>query len=434
VEKLSGRAQKAGASMAKGRRGLIIGWCVVAGVAGVLAWGMFGGWWNGRVTATNHAKAAATHANAFGFRLFNEVVKGKEQENVSLSGASAAMALAMFHAACDGESRKVLAEALGYPGGSDAELASAYGDLLRVLTDEGDATIRMANGLFVRDERSLKQPFVNTIRGSFAGELFGGPLEDPGMVMSINEWCKRHTDGMIPDMMGGEDVPNELTAAIILNALCFKAAWEHAFKPEKTTPRWFQPEEGEGFTVPMMEGDVQATMWRGTGVGAARLPYSGGSHSLVLMMPVGERKLADVRKELTPEWWAMVWKALDTASYELEVGLPKLKLKGELKLNGPLGALGLGPALGLGSDYSRMADGMGPEAGLSAMVRQKIAVEVDEHGARAAAVTEVEVVWRSALMEDEFHPTFDRPFLYMIVEKQTGAILFLGQVTDPRKE
>lgn len=383
------------------------------------------------VVASEPAKQAARHANAFGFRVLQELTKGQQQDNVAVSGLSAAMALALLHEACAGESRRVLAESLGFAGAPDGALATGYSDLLAVLNGRSEATVRMANAIYVRRDVDVLPTFVEVARQRFEAVARARDFADPRTLAELNAWVAVATDGMIPTILDRMDPAN---FAVLLNALFFQGKWQQAFDPARTQPRTFTPEVGEPFAVPMMSDQVQAVVHHDGTLGAVRLPYLGGDYSLVAMLPLAGRRLADLRAELTAKRWAALWTALSREATECGVGLPRFRVAATHALDAPLAAIGLGPALAAGqADYTRLALGMDARVPVAAQVTQKVVVEVDEAGSKAAAVTVVELKDASAVQPPTFQPWFDRPFLFAIVEQQTGAILFLGQITDPRR-
>lgn len=385
-----------------------------------------------KVTATDGAMTAAAGANAFGLKLFRQLVNAQPTDNLAMSGASAAMALALFKEACEGDSRRVVTDVLGYSGESEGKSATDYGDLIRVLNDSGDASVLMANALFARQGVTFEKAFMGTATGPFGAEVRSRDFLDPATVRELNDWCSKKTQRMIPRMLDELD-PNDF--AVILNALYFKGAWQTEFEASKTALRDFHPENGEPFKVSMMTGEVKGRMWHDKSAGVVRLPYRGGRFSMVLAMPAApDGKLADLVGKLTPDTWNAWWRRVEGGTNDLDVWLPKFKLTDFHDLNQPLIALGLNDALTAGrADYSRMVAGMNREAKVEAEVKQRVVVEVDEKGTKAAAVTTVEMGVASAPME-KFVPMFNRPFLFAIVDHRTGAILFLGQVMDPRKE
>lgn len=389
------------------------------------------------VTASEGAKAAASRANAFGFRLFGELAKQQSSGNFAVSGASAAMAFALFQQGNEGKGREAIATALGYAGADESRLAADYGDLFAVLNGKSKSTVLMANALFTKQGLTIEDAFLKSATGPFHAEVKSRDMGDPATLKELNDWCSKQTDGMIPKML---DQIDRDTFAVILNALYFRGTWLKQFDPRKTTEANFYPEGGKGpsggdggsFKVPMMSGEVDAVMWSGETFGAVRLPYEAGDYSMVLMMPVYGKTSGDMRAALTPAMWGELWGHLQRKPDELDVSLPKFRLSSNHDLNRALTGMGLGDALIAGrADYSRMVKGMDANAQVAADVRQRVVVEVDEKGTKAAAVTSIEAKVTSAPM---FSPHFNRPFMFAIVEHQTGAILFLGQVHDPRKE
>jgi len=387
------------------------------------------------VRASAAAKDAAQHANALGFRLLQQLVAGKERSNVAMSGLSAAMALALFHEACHGDSRRVLAAALGYPGaadgaGTEGVVAEGYGDLLAVLQGRTAATIRFANAVYVHQDVAILPDFLAVAQQRFGAVVRSRPFAEPKTLAELNGWVAQQTDGMIPAILDQMDPAN---FAILLNALYFQGQWQQEFDPTRTKPRDFHPEEGASFQVPMMQDRVMAVVHHDETLGAVRMPYRGGDYSMVVVMPLAGRQLADLRTELTESRWRALWASLAREASETAVGLPKFRVAATHALNKPLQALGLGPALEAGkADYSRLAAGMDATVPVEAKVTQRVVVEVEEKGSKAAAVTAVEMKVASAPMPPVFQPYFDRPFLFAIVEQQTGVILFLGQIVDPR--
>lgn len=417
---------------------LVLGIVALAAAVGISWYAMDGGG-SGRggggsnrpvVKASGQAKAAAPGANEFGFRLFNELVKGKEQQNLAVSGLSAAIALALFREGCEGPSRKCVGDALGYPGNDTGESARAYADLLALLNGRTEATVRTANAVVVKPGLVVEPAFLKTAQELFQADVSSRDLMAPETRQSLNDWASRQTDGMIPELMG--DV-NEETFAVLLNALYFAGEWEVKFAVGDTEPADFHPETGEPFKVPMMSGKVEAAVRSYEDFGAARLPYKGKDYSMVLMLPHEGKTLADVRAGLTQAKWAECLEELEYYGKETRVSLPKFRISTRGELTKALENVGLRDAIEVGkADYSRLVKGMAPPEPVYGTVFQQAVVEVDESGTKAAAVTEFHEGVKSAM--PDFIPNFNRPFMFAVVEHQTGAILFLGQVHDPRKE
>lgn len=378
-----------------------------------------------RVAPTDAAKQAAANSNAFGFKVFAEVLKGHESENVVVSGTSLAILLAMLHEGASGESQRVLAEALGHSNADAASAATAYGDLHKTLNGVGEATLLSANAMFLSKYEAFEKPFLDVATGRFDAGIFFRDLGDQAAVTELNEWCSQRTDGMIPVMF--EQLPSD-SFAVLLNALYFKGEWQQGFDPEKTELRTFWPEAGEPFEVTTMYSKVEARVWHDDRVGVVRIPYKGGDYSMVLVMPTKPKQsLSTVREHLSLGHWAKWWKHIEGKTEAWNVLLPKFKLTERHKLTGTLAKLGLGAALD-SADYSRMVK---HATGVGAEVEQRVVIEVDEQGTKAAAVTGGPTFFGEPVYE--FLPEFKRPFLFAILDHRTGAILFLGQVMDPRK-
>ena len=159
---------------------------------------------------------------------------------------------------------------------------------------------------------------------------------------------------------------------------------------------------------------------------ALELPYGRGNYSMVILLPLPDKKVGDIVEVLTPENWDHWMSAFDTLK-DLTIYIPKFSFSYKKRLNDPLITLGLGIAFSGGADFS----GISRDYDLYiSQVRHKTFIEVNEEGTEAAAVTSVEMRYTSA--GSSF--LLDRPFLFVIKEKYTGAILFMGKVSEPNVE
>ncbi|MCU1454206.1 MAG: serpin family protein [Acidimicrobiales bacterium] len=227
----------------------------------------------------------------------------------------------------------------------------------------------------------------------------------------INSWVARQTHGQIIELIP-RDLIDELTRLVLVNTITFKASWIERFRT--ATPGPFTTSDGTIATAQMMSGGSGAGAV-GAGWRSVAIPYDGGAH-LVVIMPT------DItRFELTPQ----VLQAAGTAHEELDVTMPKFSITSRIQLKPTLEALGVSDAFDPHrADLSRM-DGT-RNLYVSAVVHQAT-ITVDEKGTSAAAATAVIAKFSSKPGE----LIVDHPFLFAIRDDATGAILFLGLVTNP---
>jgi serpin B len=214
----------------------------------------------------------------------------------------------------------------------------------------------------------------------------------------------------------------------LINAIYFNGTWKYRFDQEKTSRRPFHitPENTVEVATMTQKGDFPYTS--NDLSSAIELPYGRGNYSMVFLLPLPEKSLDEVAEALTPENWQQWLDSFDTLN-DLTIYVPKFTFSYKKKLNDPLIDLGLDVAFSGNADFS----GINPDIDLYiSEVRHKTFIKVDEKGTEAAAVTSVEIRYTSAGPEYTF--LLDRPFLFVIKEKYTGAILFIGRVSNPTEE
>ncbi|HRK22741.1 MAG TPA: serpin family protein, partial [Fimbriimonadaceae bacterium] len=225
-----------------------------------------------------------------------------------------------------------------------------------------------------------------------------------------------------------DKIPPEMVLYIV-NAVYFKGGWQDPFDAKQTSDREFTPFDGKVKTVPMMHQTGEYEYQKTDKFAMARLPYGTGRLGMFVMLPNQGVPVADVVKQLNAKnWdaWTPKFKKL-----EGKIGLPKFKLEYSTSLNDALKALGMTEAFEAGkANFKGIA--ADPPLFIS-NVGHKTFVEVNEEGTEAAAVTDVAVAATAAPIapKETFELIANRPFVYAIVDKQTGAILFLGVMGDP---
>jgi serine protease inhibitor len=361
----------------------------------------------------------------FGLRLFQEVQRARPGENIFLSPASVAFALAMTHGGADGATRDAIARALGV---SPAEVGRSAAALRGALaSDREDVRIRVANSLWARDGVPFRPEFLRQTRADFGAEVATLDFGAPGAVARINGWVSEHTEGRIPSIVDRIDAREVL---FLVNAVHFHGRWTHRFDPRATRPGDFALADGRRVQHPMMSQTGQFATLTGEGWQAVRLPYGeDGRLAMYLFVPEEGRSLADFYRQLD----AAAWEGWMPGFREerVQVTLPRFRMEFQAALRPALEGMGMGVAF----DPDR-ADfgGMLPREFLDrnnayiTRVQHRTWVEVDEAGTEAAGATSVAIGIVS--MPPQF--TADRPFFVAIRDGRTGEVLFAGQVMDPR--
>lgn len=366
-------------------------------------------------------RAFVGQSNAFGVDLFARTAAG-DPGNVMLSPLSAATALTMLLNGADGETFAQIRAVLGYPAALDIAAINASARSLRtqLLAADPDVQLALANAVFHAAAYPVHGAFLAALRADFDAPAQALDFRAPTTLQAINGWASQNTNGRIPRVL--DEIDPDLVV-ILMNALYFKGEWSERFDAARTTPAAFTLASGSTVQVPTMQATVPARLAHGNGYAALELPYGRRNFSMVVVLP--EAPLAEFVPALTAARWAEISSALGDADEWAPtlVALPRFRFETDRTLNAPLQALGMTHAFDARADLSRM----GPGRLEVSFVKQNTFVEVNEQGTEAAAVTTVGVVQTS------LGPHFfaSRPFVFAIRERTSGALLFLGQVTNP---
>jgi serpin B len=326
-----------------------------------------------------------------------------------------------------GETKNAMARALKIEGMSLDELNRASAELLKALkSSDPKIELAIANSLWARGGVRFKEDFLARNRQFYGAEISTLDFSTPQSVETINRWVKDNTKGKISQII---DRINADQVMFLINAVYFKGKWQKEFEKTLTKEQPFHMPGGQQKPVPMMAQSGSYLYHRGDKFQAISLPYGKGGVSLYLFLPDKGSSLDDFLKGLSyRKWEEWINNFNDTPG---DVKLPRFKLDYEKTLNESLNAMGMGVAFNpREADFS----GIRPERDLYiSEVKHKAIVEVNEEGTEAAAVTSVGVTATSIQApKQRFTFVADRPFLMAIRDSQTGAILFMGAVMEPK--
>ncbi len=377
------------------------------------------------------AKVAAAAIDAFGLDLFRRLAASGG--NAVISPASIAVALSMAQAGARGETASQMDSVLhGAGSGSgaginalDQALAARNGTFKDVEGHDLTVALRIANAPFAQSGMALEPPFLDALASRFgAGLRLVDYRRDPEAARNlINAWVKGQTEGRIPELLAS-GILDSFTRLTLVNAVYMKAPWQVPFDTELTEPAPFTRADGSTVDVPTMAGGGQQLRYaEGAGWRAVELPYAGGSLAMTIVVP---DDLAAFVQHLGAAQFEQISGAL--AEREVELWLPRFPIQTEADLGETLSALGM--PLAFDPERANFS-GITTEERLyvSAVVHQAN-ISVDEKGTEAAAATAVAMA-ASAMPAGPVTLRVDRPFLFAVRDVPTGAILFLGQVTDP---
>ena len=313
-------------------------------------------------------------------------------------------------------------------GADDAALHGAASETLRAWNDPNRETYTLAvsNRIFTSTSRPPLPSFMR-----FTGEHYLAAAEalnfsdTEAARARINGWVEERTEQRIEELFG-PDAIQPTTQMVLVNAVYFHGSWECPFRAASTRPAAFRQDEGTVLQVPTMFSAVRSH-WtaRTRECRALQLPYAGGDLAMLFVLPSRRMStLAELEARWTQELLERDVGALHESS--LVVSLPRFRVAGEsLELKPTLQALGMRAAFERSADFSGIT---GANDLWIDTVVHKAFIEVNEEGTEAAAATGVGLAGRSS--PEIFR--VDRPFLFFLRDLNTGAILFMGRVVDPR--
>jgi serpin B len=320
-------------------------------------------------------------------------------------------------------------QTLLYPELGFAENQAAWKEFsLRLRPQENEPPFRLsiASGAWVQAGFPIKAGFRELLKNMhdvrFESVDFRSDSARERALRGINDWVSARTEKRIKDLFSADALSAD-TRLVFANAIYFKGQWQQQFDPQQTTDRPFKVQADREVTTPTMHRDAEFAHGGIDQVHLLELPYRDCPLSFVVVLPNRVDGLAEVERTLdgpTLQRW------LETLRRSrLEVSLPKLRLDWEGKLNQPLINLGLSDAFDdARADFSAIT----AERRLFIdFVQHQAFLEINEEGTEAAAATGLNFSLASAT------PTFtaDHPFLFLIRDRQSGMILFMGRVANP---
>jgi len=362
-------------------------------------------------------------SNEFAFNLFKEVNSSEADTNILVSPLSVSYALGMTYNGANGQTETDMAATLGFGSLTNDEINLSYQTLTEALTTLDPSVIfEIANSIWIRNGFPVEQDFIDVNQDFFDAEVASLNFDDDNSVDIINGWISDKTHEKIKDVLQPPISPAVIM--YLINAIYFNGTWTYQFDPDNTFPGMFIQTKSRYVDCDYMEIREYFPSLITDDFSAVDLPYGNQDYGMTIFKPRHDKTLDDFlslfNQENFTNWMAAL--IADT----ITVKLPKFKFGYGIELGDVLTALGMGIAFNPGlADFS----GITPAVQLYiSRVIHKTFIQVDERGTEAAAVTIVEIEYTS-IQEEYF--TFDRPFVFVIHEKNTGAILFIGKVTNP---
>jgi serine protease inhibitor len=367
--------------------------------------------------------------NAFGLDLFSRAASlAEKNKNTTVSPLSVSLALAMTYNGARGETKTEMEKAMNLAGLTPDQINNSHKALVVALqSSDSKVILEIANAIYSHQGFTVLPDFTSTNRNFYQAEVnalnFANTAE---ALKTINGWVAQKTHDKIPTII---DTIDPALRMILLNAIYFNGIWKNKFGEKDTHNYPFYLADGTTKDVPTMKLETSLEYASNNLFSAVNLPYGNGQFQMTVLLPNEGKTTKNVIAELNSDNWQK-WEKSFEAAKPVVVTMPRFKFSWELRLNDILQSMGMKQAfMGEVADFSGISGAKDLYIGY---VIHKTYIDVNENGTEAAAVTAVGMFTNSIGEPDlRKYFTVNRPFLFAITEKTTGAILFIGEVTNP---
>ncbi|MCT4645692.1 MAG: serpin family protein [Carboxylicivirga sp.] len=372
------------------------------------------------------AKQIVKASNQFSFDLYKSIDQ-VDSKNILISPFSVSQALGMTWNGAASSTLSEMTDVLHFSN-DDPETVNESNQKVREALINSDSKVKMhiANSIWYRNSYSISQDFLSTNKKYYNAEVRALDFSKSDECKKIiNKWVSDNTKGLIPEIVEGVSPDHVM---FLINAIYFKGQWTYRFDKQATSDQPFILKDGTSVDVPMMNVEADLKVNETNNCTAFALPYGNGHFEMLVLLPQQNESLESLNETFSDGNWEELLSGMEERGVNLF--LPKFQFKYERNLNNDLKHLGMPTPFTNAADFSRMNASNQSDLKIS-KVKHKCFIELNEEGTEAAAVTSVEIVNTSAGSDYVPEIRVDCPFAFVIREKDTGAILFMGRVNNP---
>lgn len=365
-------------------------------------------------TATSSKIISAN--NEFAFSFFREISL-EQEDNYMVSPVSLSLAMGMLINGTQGVTTDLMSEGLGYANFNTENLSEINKNIIDNLSSEN---LKIANSNWIKQGFDVKQNFIDLNKKYYYAEVKTEDFSNPNTVDKINNWASEKTNQKIKTII--DEISND-AVLFLINAIYFKADWKLEFEEKNTNKQLFYPENENNELVEMMHLETDKLFYQKNDLFSSLiLPYKNDKYSMTILLPNEDKSTNDIVEKLNSNTWENWQNNYETT--DVRLSLPKFKFEYKNSLNDELTNLGFGNLFG-NPNLNGISD-----ANLNvSKVLQKTFIDVNEKGTEAAAVTVIGIEVTSLPQIAEIN--CNKPFLFLITEKNTGSICFIGKVGKP---
>ncbi len=359
----------------------------------------------------------------FAFKILKSAYENGK--NIFISPASISAALAMTYNGANGETKEEMAKVLEFVGLDDATVNEGFAYLVQLLNkDKNGVMINMANSIWIRNDLPVLEKFKEINKQYFAAMISNMDFSDPTAKDTINDWVKKNTKGLIESIIDDKIAPDSVM--YLINTIYFKGQWKVEFDPESTYEEDFKINGKAVGKIDMMSSSRNIEYYADKEYQMATLNYKDDRVVMDFILPRENVKMDDFIKDFDTKKYNEAISKMYTES-DVLFRIPKFKNEYKLSLRDALIELGMKKAFSGSADFSKMVS---TSVAISD-VKHKSYIEVNEEGTEAAAVTSVEMKLTAMPSMEKVEFIADRPFIYVIRDKETNSILFSGVFNNP---
>lgn len=361
----------------------------------------------------------AKSQNLFAARLFSRI-DSCCKDNTTFSPLSLSLNLTMV---ANGALDNTRAEILSTIGLNPADMseANALGTSLMSELPSMDKKVAVALANSIWTYIPLRESFLSECSDKFGASFFQWKGDIAKDFKDVNKWVSDNTNGLIPKFFSTEEELDN-TATHIFNALYFKGEWTTKFDKNNSVIRAFHNADGTTSRPKMMRGAIGAKCWDDDDHAGVRMTYGNGAYAFTAIMPKEGHTMSDV---VTRVFEDRVFDEIEARQSDLvNVLMPKVNMTTDVDLSKVLFDLGMKESFSEKANFGAMFYGSIPIS----KVRQQVFIDISEEGTEAAAVTQTEFDLIMSMPSKSI--ILDRPFVFLISERSTGAVLFMGKVAQ----
>lgn len=378
------------------------------------------------ITLNSEQQKRINQDNEFAFDLLKNTIVSSGETNVFISPLSVSIALGMAWNGANGATKTEMETAMKMNGLSVSDINGYYQIMQSTLPGIDPTTkLSIANSLWYKTGFPVKSDFLKVNTDYFGAYVKELDFSKSWAVDTINNWCAKKTNNLITKPL---DKITSDAVMYLVNAIYFKGIWRKHFETKNTVEANFTNELNTQVKVNMMYQKDTFAYASDNYAQYLDMPYGNKAFSMTVILPSDGKTTADVLNQLTADRWNNLIQNMPTK--KVEVYMPRFKTQNNFLLNDPLKSMGMNLAFSNFADFTNIAN---IDLKISRVIHDTY-VEVTEEGTEAAAVTIIEIMTTSMPIPQPI-PVFrvNKPFLYVIRERSTGVILFIGKMGNVEK-